>query len=267
MFEVQALFVGLVLPWAGGYKLTARPARAWSRSTMARLVGAPRVRAAYRIVGGAEVAVAALLLLPPATAVDGWLAAALSAGFLAYLGYARVAAPDTSCGCLSAQAGPVTWQGIARAGLLLGIALTATTADGFWLGALQAEPAAAATTLGVELGLFLALSPELRRPTRRLVGWVRLRLFPHPLARVAVTSPTTALSRLYRSTVYCANAAMLRSDVQDLWHSGDWTLVSYAGRLDDRPVTVVFALPDSHSPGDVRMSIVDDVDSLAQVSS
>jgi len=260
MAEIQALFLGLVFGWAGGYKLTARAARGLSRSTMARLVGVHRVRVVHRIVGGAELAVAALLVLPPAATVDGWLAVAMSAGFVAYLGYARVAAPDTSCGCLSAQPDPVTWPGIARAVLLLAAALAATAADGFWLSVLRSEPIAATTTLGVEVSLFLALSPELRRPTRRLIGRARLRLFPHPLAQISAAPLTAAMPRLYRSAIYCANTALLRSDVQDLWRSGDWTLVSYAGRVDDRPVTVVFAVPDRSSvdEGEVRMSIVDD---------
>ena len=256
---VQPLFLSLVLAWAGGYKLTARAARGLPRSTMARLVGADRARPAYRAVGTAELVVAALLVLPPAAAVEGWLAVGLTAGFVAYLGYGRIAAPDTTCGCLSAQAGPVTWAGIARAGLLLAAALAAVAADTFWFAAVAARPAVAATVLGVELGLFLGLSPELRLPARRTVGRARAWLLPHPLATPATAAPAAAVPALYRSPAYCANSGLLRSDVQDAWHAGDWTLVSYAGQVDDRPVTVVFAIPRDGAPDQVRMSIVDDV--------
>jgi hypothetical protein len=257
--ELQPLFLGLVLAWAGGYKLTARAAREAGTSTMARLVGQDRVRTAYRLVGGAELIVATLLLMPPGTALEGWLAVAMTAGFVAYVGYARLAAPDSSCGCLSTQEGPVTWLGLARAGLLLAAALTATVARGPWHGMVAAAPVLAATILGGELALFLLLSPELRRPVRRMVGWAQGRLVRHPLADVTGSPLAAALAQLQRSPIYCANAALLRSDVQDAWRAGAWHLVSYAGRVDDRPVTVVFAVPDDRDADPIRMSIVDDL--------
>src|SRR3954447_15353153 len=96
--SVQPLFIGGTLLWSGGLKCFARSARrSAERSALASLVGDGRVLSAYRLTGVLELALAALLLLPPAHPAETAAAALLGAGFLAYLTYARVVAPDSSC--------------------------------------------------------------------------------------------------------------------------------------------------------------------------
>ncbi len=261
--EIQPLFLGLVLAWAGGYKITGRTVdAAAARSALAGLVGARAATVAYRAVGGAELVVALLLLAPPAAGFEGWCGVALAGTFLAYLGYARKYAPKSSCGCMSADSRPVGWRSIARAALLLGAALAATRAGGYWAADLGVLPLG---VFALEGALLLALSPDLDRPRRRLVGRLRELIWPHPLSVTEGTEVplAAALAQLHGSEVYGIGGALVCSDVQDSWDAGDWYAISFAGRLGGRhsdgpPVTVVFAVPKRYAPDDIRMSILDE---------
>src|SRR4051812_18746303 len=139
--SVQPLFIGGTLLWSGGLKCFARSARrSAERSALASLVGDARALPAYRLTGALELALAAVLLIPPAFMLESAAAAVLGAGFLAYLAYARIAAPDSSCGCLSKQRTPVTWRSFARASLVLAAALLGTQAGEWWGGGLADRP-------------------------------------------------------------------------------------------------------------------------------
>src|SRR5690349_11269861 len=106
---MQSFVVAAALIWAGGFKLFARTARlAAAQSGLSRLVGEQRVQAAYKALGVLELAVAGLLLSLPS--VGGPAAAVLFTGFLGYLAYTRVAAPQSSCGCSSARTNPIGWR-------------------------------------------------------------------------------------------------------------------------------------------------------------
>lgn len=265
---LQPAVVGAVLVWAGGGKLFGRRAAALARRTaLARLTGPDRAVPAYRTVGSAELGVGAVLLLPPALAGETALAAVLCAGLLGYLGYARVAAPDAPCGCLSARPVPVRWRGFARATALAAACVLATAvaaAGGLpWSGAAVAErPLAAVAVLVAELAVLLALFPELDAhwllPLRRL----RLR-WSHPLA-ASVTggdgaAPLAAtVQQLLRSPAYQVAGGWLRSDVLDTWDDGDWRLLSYSARYGGGPATAVFAVPlRRYQPAAVRAVLVD----------
>ncbi|MEO3868713.1 MauE/DoxX family redox-associated membrane protein [Nonomuraea sp. B12E4] len=242
----QPYVIALFLFWAGLAKLLSRRMRAQAgQSALARLTGPARAVPALRLVGLIELAVAAALLLPPAHPLDGVAAALLAAGFLAYLGYARVAAPTASCGCLSAHSRPADRRAFARAGLLLAAALLA-------IGAGPHPPLPGLVLL--EAVALLALSAELDRhwltPARRLL--VRLR---HPLA---VPPPRevpleTSLHLLRRSPAYCSAAARLTSDVQDTWDEDDVRFVVYGAQEG----AAVFAVPlSSDDPAAVRVALV-----------
>ncbi|WP_214408512.1 MauE/DoxX family redox-associated membrane protein [Sphaerisporangium fuscum] len=248
---LQPYVVGFVLVWAALMKLFSRRMRGQAgRTALARLVGPARAVPALRLVGLLELAVAAALLLPPALPVDGAAAALLSTGFLAYLGYAHVAAPASSCGCLGAHSRPADRRGFARAALLLAMSVAAV-----W-----ARPSSLDTPsalLGVaEVAVLLALSSELDRhwlvPLRKLV--VRLR---RPLAapdpREIPLEVTLRL--LYRSPAFCATSAQLSSDVQDVWDEDGLRYVVYAARGR----TAVFSVPlTGDDPSAVRAALVDE---------
>lgn len=252
---LQPFLVGAVLVWSSYGKLFGRHrAEVARRSALKRLVGEQRVVPAYRAVGGTELVIGAALLLPPLWFGEAAAASALSLGFVGYLAYARISAPESSCGCLGSAALPVTWRSMARAGLLLAASVTALTAE---------SPPALGWEISVlvaELPLFVALSGELDRywllPLRRL----RVRL-THPLGGTASFDVPLASSQqqLLRSPAYRAVAGLLRSDIREHWDDGDWRFVSYTASYDERPATAVFAVPRlRYEPDAVRVAIVDE---------
>ncbi|SEU43212.1 MauE/DoxX family redox-associated membrane protein [Nonomuraea wenchangensis] len=251
----QPYVIALFLLWAGLMKLFGRRMRAQAgRSALARLVGAARAVPALRLVGLAELAVAAALLVPPLHPLDGAAAGLLATGFLGYLGYAYVAAPTSSCGCLGDHAKPVDVRSFARAGLLLAAALLAMTAP-------AAQPPFVPLAV-LEVVALLALSSELDRhwlvPLRRL----RVRLRP-PLAAPAPSGDVpleTSLHLLRRSPAYCSASARLTSDVRETWDEDGTRFVVYGAG----PSTAVFAVPLSgDDPRAVRVALVDEA-ALAQ---
>ncbi|MGQ0841153.1 MauE/DoxX family redox-associated membrane protein [Actinokineospora sp.] len=262
MGAVQAVTVALVLLWASGFKLLARSAPTTARrSALRQLVGEGRVVSAYRAVGVAEAAVA-LALLVPATRIAGAVGAVgLSVGMLGYLAYARKAAPESSCGCLSDKVTPVNGRHFARAGVLLAASLGAVLPGAFTL--------VSALVVVVELAVVAMLSPELDdywlMPLRRF----RVRL-SHPLARrssfeVPLDSTVTQLTR---SDAYRSVQGMVRSDLLDSWDEGEWRILTYAARRDTGPVTVVFAVPLlRYDPDDVRVVLVEDESEVVEEDS
>ncbi|MET7329439.1 MauE/DoxX family redox-associated membrane protein [Nonomuraea sp. NPDC005650] len=228
----QPYVIALFLAWAGLMKLFSRRMRARAGQTaLARLVGATRAVPALRLVGVAELAVAAALLLPPVSPWEGAIAALLSAGFLAYLTYSYVAAPTASCGCLGAHSKPVDVRAFARAGLLLAASLLAVPAD----------PGPPLVALGLaEAVALMALSAELDRywltPLRRLRVRLRGPLAVPPSEHVPLGA---SLYLLYHSPAFCSASAQISSDVQDTWDEDGLRFVVFGAR--ER--TAVFAIP------------------------
>lgn len=257
---LQPLLVGAVLVWSGGFKVSGpRARRAAAGSALAKLLGAPRALPAYRAVGGVELVLGTLMVLPPPWRAEPIAATALCLGFLGYLVYAAVAAPQSSCGCMSARRTPLTWRGFARAVLLLAAsALAIPTTTGWWPAA-RDRPGTAALVLLVEVAAIAGFSPEFDPrwllPLRRL----RTRL-SHPLAGDPATTPLHAtVTQLQRSEAYRRVASMLRSDVREYWDAADFRIMCFSARYGDRPATAVFAVPRLRDdPESVRVAIVDD---------
>ncbi|MGW4963138.1 MauE/DoxX family redox-associated membrane protein [Nonomuraea sp. NPDC004186] len=242
----QPYVIALFLAWAGLMKLFSRRMRVQAGQTaLARLVGAARAVPALRIVGVAELAVAAVLLLPPVSPWEGAMAALLSAGFLAYLTYSYVAAPAASCGCLGAHSRPVDVRAFARAGLLLAASLLAVPAD----------PGPPLVALGLaEAVALMALSAELDRywltPLRQLRVRLRGPLAAQPSEHVPLGA---SLHLLYRSPAYCSASAQITSDVQDTWDEDGLRFVVFGAR--ER--TAVFAVPlAGNDPSRVLVTLV-----------
>lgn len=253
--STQQAVVGVVLLWASWFKLgyAGAPAAA-RRSALAKLVGKERVVGAYRTVGVVEAVVGLLLVAPPAAAVETYAAVALSVGMLGYLTYAKLAAPDSSCGCLGDKHTPVRGRGFARAGLMVVLAGAATQATTWWP---ETDLLATLGLVVVALAAFVALSPELDHrwliPLRR---WrVRLR---HPLANRAVEVPLeSTVQQLWRSDAYRSVAEHLTSDLLDHWDEGEWRLLTYAAYTQAGSATAVFAVPRlAYQPDDVRLALV-----------
>lgn len=241
---VLALFLG----WAGLLKLFSRRMRAQAGQTaLARLVGQARAIPALAAVGLVEVAVAVTLALPPHSPAEGAAAAVLAAGFLAYLTYARLAAPTSSCGCLGTHSRPVDRRGFGRAGLLLAAALLSVTAG--------PHPPIVALVVA-EIAILLVLSSELDTywltPLRRLLVQLRRPLAVPPSREVPLE---TSLRLLYRSPAYCSASAYLSSDVRETWDEDGTRFVVYGAGAR----TAVFAIPlTGDDPGAVRVALVEE---------
>jgi hypothetical protein len=260
MIDSLAPLVGGVLVWAAVLKLAGRSAEISARrSALSRLVGRDRVLAAYRTVGGVELAVGALLLLPPALPAEAWLSVTLCVGMLGYLAYARLAAPQSSCGCLGEKSAPVRWRAFARAGLLALASVGATMSTVWWGNAVLDRPLETVGVLAAGAALIVVLSAELDRlwlvPLRRL----RLR-FRHPLAGQPFTVPLeSTVQQLQKSDAYRSVVELLRSDLLDSWDEGEWRLLTYSVRRESGPATAVFAVPRlRYNPELVRVALVDD---------
>ncbi|WP_344340616.1 MauE/DoxX family redox-associated membrane protein, partial [Streptomyces rhizosphaericus] len=134
-----------VLGPAGAGKLFGRgTARQASRTALARLLrDGGRAALALRTLGAVELLLAAALLAPPVTPLPGAAAALLGAGFLGYLGYARAAAPGSSCGCTARPDTPLTWRSFAHAAAVLAGGAAAALAQQPWWAAAARRPAAA----------------------------------------------------------------------------------------------------------------------------
>lgn len=252
--SAQQLVLGGVLVWAGTVKFRRTAPEAARRSALRRLVGEARVVAAYRAVGAVELVLGSLLLLPPVLVVEAYLATALSVGMLGYLGYARLRAPESGCGCLGDKQTPVGGRAFARAGVLVGAGALAAAGGGWWPAAALAAPAVVQVAVVLELALVVALSPELDR--RWLLPLRRWRVGRrHPLANVPVTVPLeSSVQQLEKSDAYRSVVALLRSDLLDHWEADGWRILTYAA---DGRATAVFAVPlRDHRPADVRVAVV-----------
>lgn len=224
------MVVAAVLLWAAAVKFRGTP----RRSALARLVGKERVTTAFRVIGVVEVLLVASLLVTP------WPTAVWFVGLTGYLVWARTAAPEESCGCLSEKHTPVGVRSIARAVLLAVLVLLSTTDP--WL--LAAE-LAAVVVLSAELDAYWLL------PLRRL----KVRL-THPLAGGFHVPVASTVQQLHKSQAYQSVYPLLRSDLLDTWDEGEWRILTYSADRDGDRVTAVFAVPrDRYEPAAVKVAL------------
>lgn len=230
------VLVAAVLVWAAVFKFRGGS----QRSALSKIVGKHRVATVFRIIGGAEVLLAAGLLVP--NPVGKWAAFAWFLGLLGYLSWARVAEPDSSCGCLSDKFAPVGVRSLARAVVLAGMVVTADLFP--WYAAIAG--AVAIVVLSAELdGYWLV-------PLRR---W-KVKLL-HPLGNTEFHIPVTStVQQLHKSQVYQSAYPLLRSDVLDTWDEGEWRILTYSAERDGERATAVFAVPrDRYDPEAVRFAL------------
>ncbi|MEV0645057.1 MauE/DoxX family redox-associated membrane protein [Phytomonospora sp. NPDC050363] len=259
---LQPLLIGGVLLWSGSLKLFSRFAAAEARRTaLPGLVGENRAVGAYKALGVLELLIAAALIAPPPLWIEPAAGAALSAGFLGYLAYAKVAAPTSSCGCMGAQPSRVGRRAFARAGVLLAAsaAALAWAPSTAWYTSAADAPVVFAAVLAAEALLVAGFSSELDHrwllPLRRLHNRLT-----HPLAGGGFEIPLdSTVTQLIRSGVYRHTAAALHSDLGEHWDEGEWRFLVYSARWDGRPATAVYAVPRlRYAPDDVRLAIVDE---------
>ncbi|WP_186316020.1 MauE/DoxX family redox-associated membrane protein [Catellatospora sichuanensis] len=257
---LQPLLLGLVLLWSARLKLLSpHAAAAAGRSALARLVGDERALPTYRLVGVVEAALGLVLLAPPTLPAEALAAAALSLGFTGYLVYARLAAPESSCGCLSATRTPVRWRSFARTGGLLAASLLALPATVGWFDVLRTRPLPAVALLLAEAALLVALSPELDRhwldPLRQLKVQVTR---PLPAGGFDVPLDST-VEQLHRSPVWRETAVLLTSDLREHWDDDGWRILVFTARHFGQEVSAVYAVPRlRYRPAAVRVVLIDE---------
>lgn len=253
-----ALLAGVLIP-AASVKLFGRHAAEAARATaLASLLGTTRALPAYRLLGGVELLIGTLLMVPPARTVSAVAATALATGFLGYLGYARHFAPESSCGCLhSRRAAPMSWQSFARGGLLLLAGLLATRAADYWLNVVVTHPLTATAVLTAETVAVVLLSPEL--------GWSRQRLrhlrsrLPRPLLSGSGLTLRSTVQQLQHSPAFHRVEGLLHPGIVESWDDKEWRILCYKARYHGRPATAAFAVPlRRYDPGAVRVSLVDE---------
>ncbi|RSM67718.1 hypothetical protein DMH04_48185 [Kibdelosporangium aridum] len=230
------VLVAAVLVWAAVFKFRGGS----QRSALGKFVGKHRVATVFRVIGVVEIGLAVGLLVP--NPVGKWAAFAWLLGLLGYLLWARVAAPDSSCGCLSEKFAPVGVRAIARSLALAGTVIVAEFLP--WYAAFPA--AVVIVLLSAELdGYWLV-------PLRRL----KVKLL-HPLGNTEFHIPVAStVQQLHRSQVYQSAYPLLRSDVLDTWDEGEWRILTYSAERDGERATAVFAVPrDRYEPDSVRFAL------------
>lgn len=272
--ELAPLVLACLLGWTGGVKLLGRRTAPQAADTaLARLLPGGRAALTLRAVGALELVLAAALLAVPPWSVTLWpvtaaATAALGAGFLGYLAYAKVTAPESSCGCASARHTPVTPRSFARAGLVAAGGAGCAAAQAPWWSAAAHRPLAAAGVVLALGAVLVVTSSELDSrwllPLRR----ARLRLLRHPLAGTGGQVPVAATVELLESSLaWQTMAPIVRSALAEHWDDGGWRILRYtgvyAGTDGPRPVSVVFALDAGatlRTAGEpvIRVSVVDE---------
>lgn len=263
----QALVVGLVILWAGVWKVAVPRAREMARdSALTQIVGpGRRAVAAHVAVGCAEIVVAALLLVAPGARVVALaLGTALTLGFLVYLAVARRIAPTKPCACMGGRATRITWRSLARAGALLAMVLAGWLTPEYWWTALAAAPWIIGL-LALEVAALWALSPEFsdlasgvgNDPASKLVRGAQRRLDP-TCARLTLDAEGVERALAY-SPAYRALRPSLR-ERQDTWREGCWDYIAYHAVYKRQEATVVFAAPARFDPAGVSATIVADAD-------
>lgn len=260
--SLQPLLVGAMLAWAGTYKLLGRTVGvAASRSALPKLLGSTgRATVVYRVAGGVELAVAVALFAAGSTPVPPAAATAVGIGFLAYLGYARIAVPTSSCGCTSSRAEPIGWRSFARAAIVAAGGLAAAVGPTVpWWSAIGAHPWTATVVVVLEAALVLALSPDFDRAWLMRYRMLRMRFGPHPLAGLPDTVPVNATAyNLEHSSLYYSLSHLIRTGLQESWDVDGWRVLTYGGRDGNRPVTLTFAVGMNAANAGTRASVVDE---------
>jgi hypothetical protein len=265
--NLAPLLLGALLGWTGLAKLTSRTLlRTASESALMRVLHeVGKVALALRALGAAEVVLAAALLATPGWPAPGVASAALGVGFLGYLGYARVTAPDSSCGCSGGAETPITWRAFVRAGLVVAGGLLAAVATATWWTAVADRPLAALGIVAAGTAAIAMLSTDLDHLWLLPLRKARMRMFGHPLEGTAGPVPLAAtIELLERSLAWGALASIVRSALIEYWDHEGWRLLRYAGVCGSRPVSVVFAIDvkatiDNSPAPAIRVTIVDEL--------
>ena len=264
------LALGVLLLWSGTVKLFGSGARRQAAGTALERFfdDLDRAMAALRAVGAVEVLVAAALLAVPGTWPAATAACCLGAGFLGYLTYAKVAAPESSCGCSAAKEEPVGMTAFLRACLVVAGGVAAAVGTVPWWSSAADRPGAALVVLTVYAAAAVVLFTDLHRRAMLSLRRLRIRVFGHPLPADDRHVPLDGtVELLERSLAWEAAGPLVRSGLLDHWEADGWRFLLYSGERHSggvpRRVSVLFALDaratlDTAGTPAVRVTVLDD---------
>ncbi len=272
--NLAPLVLGVLLALTGVSKAFGRQvARQAAGTALVRILNdGPRATLVLRTTGAAELLVAAGLLAAPATVVPGIAATVLGVGFVGYLGYARVTAPESSCGCTARDNGPISWRAFARAGLVVAGGAAAVWARTAWWSQAVRHPVTSAAFVIVVAAVLVTVSSDLDHLWLVPLRKAKLKVFGHPLLGYNDQVPVAAsVQLLERSLAWLAASPIVRSGLVDHWEADGWRFLQYAGvheaERGARPVTVLFSVDpqatvDSTQNPAVRVTLIDDMDGV-----
>lgn len=254
--STQALVLGLILAYSGtgklllpGWQATAR------RSSLTYLMTGRKLDLFYKTLGGTELLVALLLLLPPAERWEMIPTSTLLLGFITYLGASAVVWKGRPCACMGESGTVAKWPPLMRAATMLMFALLAWVPHDHWIHTLSREPRWFALP-SVELLLVALLSPDLRPSDFR-------RLFSNRqqaalLPRCATQNPPLheSMQLLHASRAFTELARYLGANPNDHWRDGCWRFFTFPAHYEGHDLVAVFAVPLSPELGLVRGTFV-----------
>jgi hypothetical protein len=258
----QALVIGMLFVWSGSWKVFVPRARKLAaESALRQFLGSRRsAQVAHLLIGAGEMAIAALLLLPPERWWAMRLASGFAVGFLVYLIIARRVAPERICACMGGHAGKISRQSIARAGFVLVLTLIGWPAQTFWGSTIVAAPWTALVIVAEIFGLWL-LSPEYSwkgpQITTRLVHHAQMAVNP---TCDGIDIDWDVLDIQVQRTVQFQTLATPVTTRLDHWRDGCWSYIAYHVDYEDQPATAVFAAPALFDARDVSAVVVNDAD-------
>lgn len=255
--EIQPFILGVLLIWAGIWKIQSPDARKVVReSALAGLVSPQIAQVGHFLLGLIEGVTGASLLLPPTHWMEKWFVALIGCGFLVYLGLAKRRAPDRPCACMGSQKVPISWRSFGRAGLFFAMAMLSWKAEDSWALILMKRPWFIGLVIA-EFLLFCWFSPD--------VGWERViaAVFRRSsfLQQDCATTPehlSKSLKRLQRSRAFREFQPFLRGESIDQWREGCWRFFCFPASWEGQPVIAVFALPITGSMDQIRAVLVDE---------
>jgi methylamine utilization protein MauE len=268
--DLAPLALGAVLAWSGAGKLFGSGARRQAAgSALERYFDdLDRAIRALRAVGAVELLVALGLLAVPGAWPSAAAACCLGVGFLGYLTYAKIAAPESSCGCSAAREEPVGVTAFVRAALVVAGGVAAAASAAPWWHSAAARPGPALAVLVVYAAVAVVLFTDLHRRAMMSLRRLRIRVFGHPLPADGRRVPLDGtVELLERSLAWEAAAPLIRSGLLDHWEADGWRFLLYSGERTAgaaaRRVSVLFALDaqatmDTARTPAVRVTVLDD---------
>lgn len=261
--NLQLLVVGLILLWAGTWKVFFTSSKEIAlRSALALLFHREKtVRAVYQLAGLIELSVGSLLLLPQYHKWEVALAIGLTLVFVIYLAFSMKVAPERPCGCLGGRSVGVSWRTLARAGLLLSLSVLAWFGNSSWLTSVAGQPWL--LVLGVlEALLLVLLSPDLGWNLKNVIVAVKRLLQTNSVLKLFAPLERHEAVQLLRESYpfHALSNCCLQKGPMESWHNNSWYFLTYNAIYEGRRATAVFAIPLSRHVENVHCVLVDESD-------